>query len=74
MSHLISNHNGSSHIEVDHYQNAERGPLVTISQRLGSCSFLHQMTPEQADEMAIVLQDYAANAKEAAKQLKGVPA
>lgn len=74
MSHLISNHNGSSYIELDHYQNPERGPLVTISQRLGSCSFMHQMPPVHAREMATVLMDYAANAEEAAQQLKGVPA
>lgn len=73
MSHLISNHNGSSHVELDNYQNPERGPLVTISQRLGSCSFLHQMTPIQAREMATVLMDYAANAEEAAQQLNEVP-
>lgn len=74
MSHAISNHNGSSYIDVDHYQNGERGPLVTVSQRLGSCSFLHQMTPIQAREMAVVLNDSAAAAEEAAKEASGVPA
>lgn len=73
MRHDISNHNGSSCVELDHYQNHERGPLITISQRLGSCSFLHQMTPLQAREMATVLMDHAANAEEAAQQLNEVP-
>ena len=74
MTHLISNHNGISHIEVDYYQNPERGPLITVSKRLGSCSFNHQMKPAQAREMADALNDAAADAEEAAQQLKGVPA
>lgn len=74
MSHLISNHNGISHIEVDHYQNAERGPLITVSQRLGSCSFLHQMTPIQAREMATALNDAAAEVEEVKAEINGVPA
>ena len=73
MRHDISNWCGSSHAEVDYYQNPDCGPLITVSQRLGSCSFNHQMTPIQAREMATVLMDYAANAEEAAQQLNGVP-
>ena len=74
MSHLIGNYNDSSHLDVDHYQNSKHGSLVIISQNIGSCHFLHQMTPRQAREMALVLNDAAANAEEAAQQLNGVPA
>lgn len=73
MRHDISNWCGSSHIEVDYYQNPDCGPLITVSQRLGSCSFNHQMTPIQAREMATALNDAAAEVEEVKAEINGVP-
>ena len=78
MSHLINNFCGHSPVTVTSNVHAECGPLVTIQQESGSCSFFHSMTIEQVREMAQRLNDAADDvedaAEEAAQQLNEVPA
>ena len=74
MSHLINNFCGHSPVTVTSNVHADCGPLVTIRQESGSCSFFHSMTPVQAREMALRLNDASDNIEEAAQQLNGVPA
>jgi hypothetical protein len=78
MSHAINNFCGHSPAFVSSNLHADCGPLVTLRQDSGSCSFLHSMTIAQAREMAQRLNDAADDvedaAEEAAQQLNGVPA
>lgn len=51
----ISNFCGGDPVDVSASEHPSCGPLVLISQNVGSCSFHHNMTANQAREMASAL-------------------
>lgn len=57
MKTMINNFVDDSPVEVcgSVYENSGLGPLVTLSQHVGSVSLCHSMRPEQAREMAAAL-------------------
>lgn len=55
MKELIGNFVGSATVAVEAMPGKMLGNLVLINQHVGSMSFQHAMTPEQAREMAAAL-------------------